>query len=186
MKRCAPGWPIWPSGRWQVEMRCPIASQENLEWLLDYGTARMPAADAVALECHLADCAACREMVAGRRAVDSALDLWEAPVVSSEFNRQLYQRIQQETSWRDRLWEPFRWLAAWRGISAVAAGCLIAAALIVTPRIIPDRPRSVPEQPSVTRVDSQQPEQVVRDLDDMEMLHNFDRAVHSVPGSAQL
>ena len=57
-------------------MRCPIASQENLEWLLDYGTARMPAADAVALERHLADCAACREMVVGRRAVDSALDLW--------------------------------------------------------------------------------------------------------------
>ena len=75
---------------------------------------------------------------------------------------------------------------AWRAIPVVAAGCLIAAALIVTPRIIPDRPASVPEQPSVTRVDSQQPEQVVRDLDDMEMLHNFDRAVHSGPGSAQL
>jgi len=168
-------------------MRCPIASQENLEWLLDYGTARMAAADAVALERHLADCAACREMVAGRQAVDSALDLWEAPVVSSEFNRQLYQRIQQETSWRDHLWGPVRWLTAWRrGIPAAAAGCLIAAALIVAPRMIPDRPASLSEQPPVIHVDSPQPEQVVRDLDDMEMLHNFDRAVHSGPGSAQL
>ena len=52
--------------------------------------------------------------------------------------------------------------------------------------MIPDQPASGREQPSVTRVVSQQPEQVVRDLDDMEMLHNFDRAVHSGPGSAQL
>jgi anti-sigma factor RsiW len=166
-------------------MKCPIASRENLEWLLDYGTPRMAAADAAAMERHLAGCAACREMVAGRNAVDAALDLWEAPAVSAVFNRQLYQRIQQETSWRDRLWEPFRWLAAWRGVPAAAAGCLIVAALIVTPRFMPDR-LAVPEQPSVIRVDSQQPEQVMRDLDDMEMLHNFDRAVQSGRGSAQL
>jgi hypothetical protein len=125
-------------------------------------------------------------MVEGRRAVHSALDLWEAPAVSPVFNRQLYQRIQNETSWRDRLWEPFRWLAAWRGIPAAAAGCLIVAAMIVTPRMLPERPASAPEQPQVIHVDSQQPEQVVRDLDDMEMLHNFDRAVHSGPGNAQL
>ena len=125
-------------------------------------------------------------MLAGRKAVDSALDLWEVPAVSPAFNRQLYQRIQQETNWRDRLWEPFRWLADWRGIPAAAAGCLIVAALIVTPRFMPDRPPSFPEQPSVVRVDPQQPEQVVRDLDDMEMLHNFDRAVQSGRGSAQL
>jgi anti-sigma factor RsiW len=167
-------------------MKCPIASRENLEWLLDYGTPRMAAGQAAALERHLTNCAACREMVASRRAVDSALDLWEAPGVSPAFNRQLYQRIQQQARWRDRLWEPFRWLVAWRGIPAAAAGCLIVAALIVTPRIMPDRPASVPEQPPVIRVDSQQPEQVVRDLDDMELLHNFDRAVHSGPGSAEL
>ena len=165
-------------------MKCPIASRENLEWLLDYGTPRMAAGQAAALERHLTNCAACREMVAGRRTVDSALDLWEAPGVSPAFNRQLYQRIQQETPWRERLWEPFRWMVAWRGIPAAAAGCLIVAALIVTPRIIPDRSASVPEQPPVIRVDSQQPEQVVRDLDDMEMLHNFDSAVQ--PGSAKL
>jgi len=169
-----------------VEMRCPIASRENLEWLLDYGTARMTAGDAAALERHLANCAACREMVEGRRAVDSALDLWEAPEVSRAFNRQLYQRIQQESGWRDRLREPFRWLVAGRGIPAAAAGCLIVAALIITPRIMPERTRSVPGQPSAIRVDTQQPDQVVRDLDDMEMLHNFDRAIQSGPGSAKL
>jgi anti-sigma factor RsiW len=169
-----------------VEVKCPIATRENLEWLLDYGTPRMAAGDQAALERHLTTCAACREMVEGRRAVHSALDLWEAPAVSPVFNRQLYQRIQNETSWRDRLWEPFRWLAAWRGIPAAAAGCLIVAAMIVTPRMLPERPASAPEQPQVIHVESQQPEQVVRDLDDMEMLHNFDRAVHSGPGNAQL
>jgi anti-sigma factor RsiW len=165
-------------------MRCPIASRENLEWLLDYGTPRMTAGHTAALERHLTGCAACREMLAGRRAVDWALDLWEAPGVSPAFNQQLYQRIQQEPRWRERLWESFRWLMAWRGIPAAAAGCLIVVALIVTPRIMPDRSASVPEQPPVIRVDSQQPEQVVRDLDDMEMLHKFDSAVQ--PGSAKL
>jgi len=169
-----------------VELRCPIASQENLEWLLDYGTSRMATGDAAALERHLSTCAACREMVAGRRSVDAALDLWEAPGVSPAFNRQLYQRIQHETSWRDRLWAPFRWLVAWRGIPAAAAACVIAAGLIVAPRMMVERPTAGPAQPPVIRVDSQQPEQVVRDLDDMEMLHNFDRAVQSGPGRAQL
>jgi anti-sigma factor RsiW len=169
-----------------VEVKCPILTGENLEWLLDYGTSRMGAGDAAALERHLTTCAACREMVEGRRAVHSALDLWEAPGISPGFNHQLYQRIQNETSWRDRLWEPFQWLAAWRGIPAAAAGCLIVAALIVTPRMMPERPASAPTAPQVIHVDSQQPEQVVRDLDDMEMLHNFDRAVHSGPGNAQL
>jgi anti-sigma factor RsiW len=167
-------------------MRCPITSRENPEWLLDYGTPRLAAGDAARLERHLAGCAACREMVAGRRAVESALDLWEAPAVSPAFNRQLYERIPHAASWRDRVWSPFHWLLAWRGIPAAAAGCLIVAALIVTPRILLERPVSAPEQPSVIRVDSQQPEQVVRELDDMELLHNFDRAVQSGPGSAKL
>jgi anti-sigma factor RsiW len=166
-------------------MRCPIASQENLDWLLDYGTPRMAAGNAAALERHLAGCAACREMVAGQQAVQSALDLWEAPEVSPAFNRQLYQRIQQQAQWRGRLWKPFRWLVAWRGIPAAAAACLIVAGLIVTPRVMLERPATV-SQPSAIRVDSQQPEQVVRDLDDMEMLHNFDRAVHTGAGSAEL
>jgi hypothetical protein len=52
--------------------------------------------------------------------------------------------------------------------------------------MLTERPGSVPEQPAVIHVDAQPPEQVVRDLDDMEMLHNFDRAVHSGPGNAQL
>jgi len=168
-----------------VEIRCPIASQEQLEWLLDYGTARMAAGDVVALERHLAGCAACREMVAGRQAVQSALDLWEAPGVSPGFNRQLYQRIQQETRWCDR-WEPFCWLMAWRGIPAAAAACLIVAGLIVTPRMMLERPASVSPQPPAIRVDSPQPEQVVHDLDDMEMLHNFDRAVGTSAGGAEL
>ena len=107
-----------------MEVKCPIATRENLEWLLDYGTPRMAAGDAAALERHLTTCAACREMVEGRRAVHRALDLWEAPPVSPVFNRLLYQRIQIETRWRDRLWEPFRWLAAWRGIGLMVANPL--------------------------------------------------------------
>ena len=166
-------------------MKCPIASQEHLEWLLDYGTARMAAPDAAALERHLAGCAACHEMVAGRQAVQSALDLWEAPGVSPVFNRQLYQRIQQESRWRDR-WEPFRWLMAWRGIPAAAAACLIVAGLIVTPRMMFERPAPVSPQAPAIGVDSPQPEQVVHDLDDMEMLHNFDRAVGNSAASAEL
>ena len=161
-------------------MKCPIASGENLELLLDYGTPRIAARDAAALEDHLANCAACREMVTGRQTVDSALDLWEAPEVSPAFNRQLYQRIQQPARWGDRLLEPCRWLLAGRGIPAAAAACLIVTVIVL------ERPARVAPQPPVIQQDSQKPEQVVRDLDDMEMLHNFDRAIHSGPGSAEL
>ena len=149
-------------------MQCPIESQENLELVLDYG--KIAGRDAAAFEQHLETCVACREAVAGQRAVQSALDLWEAPAVSPSFNQRLYQRIERQ-GWRRWVELAVRPLLVWRGVPVAAAVCLL-----ITAGIMLERPGAVmPPAPSAT-VETTQPDQVVNALDDMEMLGALDRS----------
>ena len=71
--------------------------------VLDLGSSRE-------LEQHLAGCASCRSAAADQAAVWNALDAWEAPAIPSDFNRRLYQRIEDgvRLSWWERLTRSFR------------------------------------------------------------------------------
>jgi anti-sigma factor RsiW len=159
-------------------MRCPIESQQNLELLLDYGTGRTASREATEFQRHLEACTACREAAAGQQTVRSALDLWETPEVSASFNRQLYQRIEQEAGWRERVVRLLRLLLTWRGVPIAATACLI-----VTTGIVLEHQQAVAPNPqSAASVETAQPEQVVNALDDMEMLGNF---VRSVPAAGR-
>ncbi|MBV8732469.1 MAG: hypothetical protein JO336_21880 [Acidobacteriia bacterium] len=155
-------------------MRCPIESGENLELVLDYGTPRMGKQEAAAFQQHLRTCGACSEAVAGQREVRAALDLWDAPPVSTSFNRQLYANIEQTAGWPERFLETLaravRVLLIGRGVPIAAAACLLVTAGIW----IEQRP--APNPPSVL-IEGARPEQVVHALDDMEMLGNFDQSV---------
>lgn len=158
-------------------MRCPIETQENLELLLDYGTARIANHDALAFEQHLKTCAACRAAVAGQQTVRSALDIWEIPEVTASFNRRLYERIEERPGWRDRFTEAMsrasHVLLVGRGVPAAAAACLIVTAGIMSYH----QPKPAMPHPRAAQIETAAPEQVVHELDDMEMLRNFDRAV---------
>jgi hypothetical protein len=167
-------------------VRCPIESQENLELLVDYGSATVASEAGAAFGQHLEVCARCREVVAGQEAVRWALDVWEAPAVSPSFTRHLYERIERSPAWRERLGETashlVRLLLVWRGVPIAAAACLIVTAGIMIEqsplglRLHKDR---MPNAQVLQRETTQPDEQVVDELDDMEMLGNFDRSVRA-------
>ena len=160
-------------------MKCPMESEENRDLLLEYGTGACGPRSA-AFARHVEDCAACQGFVAGRRTVWAALDEWEAPAISADFNRQLHQRIEQ-VSWWDRLFRPLRPLLAWNGLPVAAA-----AGLVITVGVMFQRPAGVTPQVETLRVEALQPEQVVNAIEDLEMLDNFDRGVRADAAKSQL
>src|ERR1700722_8111713 len=90
-------------------MNCPIQTGHR-EMLVDYAADALDREVARALEQHMAGCSACRTMAAGHSAVWQALDTWEAPAVSPDFDRRLYRRIENgvRLSWWERMARLFR------------------------------------------------------------------------------
>ena len=154
-------------------MRCPIETQEQAE-LLAFHSRKLGATRNALLEDHVKTCAACQEYVSGQRAVWESLDAWEAPPVSADFDRRLYQRIQAEVSWWDLLMRPFRPLVFRQGLPiAATAGLLLAAGLML------QRPAEVPPSavPQSAQVEAWAPEQAQHALDEMEMMRELNRLV---------
>ena len=161
-------------------MNCPLEIPENAQMLLDYGTRKLDAQRTAILERHMKICLACREFAAGQCALWEALDRWEAPPVSQDFDHRLYQRIEKEVSLWDRLVRPFRPLMVRRGLPVAAAACLmvVAGALVDRPAGSPV-PKTDMAQNDMAQVESVQPEQVERTLDAMEMLNEFSHRVRN-------
>ena len=150
-------------------MNCPIKTQENREWLLEYSAGRLEGERAAMVERHVEVCPACAQFVEGQRVVWNALGQWESPEISADFNRRLYQRIGQAkpATWLDRLARPFHPL--WRPLVPAAALCLLIVAGVAlhtpTATLNPNGPQA--------HVESVEPEQVERTLDDLQMLREL-------------
>jgi len=157
-------------------MRCPIETPETAEVLLAYGAGKLDAESRAALAQHMEVCDACREFARGHQAVWKALDAWEVPAVSADFNRRLYQRIDQEVSWWDALLRPFRPLFVRQGLPVAAAVALVvgAGALIMHPGGGP-----IPPAPVSAEVDVVAPDQAEHALQEMEMMREFNRLIHT-------
>jgi predicted anti-sigma-YlaC factor YlaD len=158
-----------------------MESEENRDLLLEYGTGKPGSLGSAAFARHLEECSACQGFVAGRRTVWAALDKWEAPAISADFNRQLHQRIEQEVSWWDKLSHPLRPLLAWNGLPVAAA-----AGLVITVGLMFQHPAGVTPQAETIRVEALQPEQVVNAIEDLEMLDKFDRGIRADAARPQL
>ena len=158
-------------------MRCAIDSHEDAEVLLAYCARKLDPARTAILESHIAVCPACREFAAAQQAVWSALEAWEGEPVSADFDRRFYRRIEQEGSvsiW-ERLMRPFRPVLVRQGLPIAAAACLL-----VTAGILLERPSQVsPANDNQVQVESVQPDQLDRALEDIEMLSDFHQAVRS-------
>jgi anti-sigma factor RsiW len=136
-------------------MDCPVKTQQNREWLLDYSAGRLDRQHAVMVERHVEACPDCARFVDEQRRVWEALGQWEPQEISADFNRRLYQKIDQA--------KPASWLQLlWRPLVPVAAACLllVAGVALHTPTATP-------------RVESVEPEQVERTLDDLQMLREL-------------
>jgi anti-sigma factor RsiW len=159
-------------------MKCPIETRENSELLLAYCARKLDPETTISLERHLAQCPSCREYQARQQAVWEAMDAWEAMPVSADFNRRLYRRIEEEaqTSWWSKLMRPLRPMFGpgllSRGLPLAATLCLLVMAGALLQRsdnlVVPgDRDMSE------VRLESVQPDEVERALDDMDMLRTI-------------
>lgn len=156
-------------------MMCPIESRET-EVLMAYSSGKLHAGLTPALAGHLENCPACREFVHAQRAVWDALDVWQAAPVSADFDRRLYQSIDQHVSWFDRVLRPFHWGGFRQAFPiAASAGLVLMAGLLlqhssVTPAV---------QQQNTAQMDALQPEQLELALDEMEALSQLSRPVHT-------
>jgi len=162
-------------------MQCPIQTTEHADILLDYSARRLSPATTAAFERHLLSCEACRKFASGQQAVWSALDSWEGIAPSEDFDRRLYARIGEfeQSGWWNRIWSRTSGPFSWKPVMPFAAACitLLAAFLLYSPSNTP----VVPLRES-SRVETLEPEQVERTLEDLEML----KQLSSTPGSQSL
>jgi hypothetical protein len=151
-------------------MNCPVKTQENTDWLLDYSAGRTDRGRLALIERHLEVCADCSKFVAEQRAVWNALGQWEPEPVRADFDRRLYRRIEETrpASWIDRLIRPLQ-PSFWRPAVPFAAACaVIVAGLLLHSPSAPVAPADSP-----ARMEKAEAEQVERTLDDMLMLREL-------------
>jgi hypothetical protein len=147
------------------------ACEEFRELLVAEAAAQLSVEDQARMREHLAICLGCAEIAEDQRMVWKALDTWEAPAVSPDFNRRLISRIESETTGS---WE--RWLGRWRPF-IVYKGLPVAAAVALTLTLLvvgvhPTKEPS-PAPGKVIENASIAPEQAESVLEDLETLREL-------------
>lgn len=163
-------------------MNCPMENRESDELPLNYVSGALDTHQAALFEQHMLSCAVCAKFAREQKAVWGALDLFEPVPVSADFDRRLYQRIDQvatnNASWWDRMAAALRSpMLARRGLPIAAAAAVLVAAGVIWER--PFATTAKPQTPLSAEVDNIQPDQVQHALDDMEMLREFNHLMRS-------
>ncbi len=155
-------------------MKCPFETADGPGLLLTFSSGKLDTPTKKLLESHVESCAACREFVHGQSALWSALDVWEAPAVSLDFDRRLYRKIEQQVSWWDLFLRPFR--PALRHTLPIAA----TSGIVIMATILLDRPSAAPViETHTAQVEALQPDQVEHALAEIEMLDQFNHLLRS-------
>jgi anti-sigma-K factor RskA len=146
-------------------MTCLNRNKQGTETLLDYCAGTLEQGRAEALEDHVRECAACRELIDAQKNLWKALDAWEAPGISADFDDRLYARIASEPA--HPVWRVWWNRISLRGVSwkpmlvGVAAVAVLAVGLTVYAPKAADTSRQIrPES-----VDVEQLEVTFQDLD---------------------
>jgi anti-sigma factor RsiW len=151
-------------------MNCPIENH-NPEMLVAYAAGELEPETTRELEQHLAGCAGCAPVAADQAAVWKALDAWEAPAVTPDFDRRLYTSIDAgvRLSWWDRLMHSFRAMPLRQALPLTAsAGLLLMAGLLL------QHPSGF--APVAPRGEIVRANQVESTLDDLDLLRQFSMA----------
>lgn len=161
-------------------MNCPIRNEETADLLLAYTARRLDPARTATLENHMDVCPECAEFRAGQELVWQALDAWEAPPVTPDFNRRLYQRIEIEAAapWYKRLFTTP--IAMWKPVIPLAAACMLVVAGFMLDHPVTNiaPPNPIPAIHSVAEA-----EQVENALDDLQLLRQLDTS--GTPGPSE-
>jgi hypothetical protein len=149
------------------EMNCPSETGKMAGILLEYPTGRLDPVVRAALDRHLTECQVCRDAIEAQTAIWNALDVWEPAPLSMDFNRRLWQKVDQVAAepWYSRL-------AGWKPMlpAAITALVLVAATLVFErPHEYSRQSVATEESVSVTEVD-----QAVNTLDDLQLLQQLD------------
>lgn len=155
-------------------MKCPTENWEDAD-LVAFATENLDADRGAQLQQHLQSCVSCRRVVEQQRAVWQALDAWEAPAISTDFDQRLYRRIEQKASWWSWI-DPARLFLVRQGLPVAAAACLIVVAGFVSQR------PAEPPAPKAAQIEGVQAEQVEHALDDIQMLGDFTHAARAEEG----
>jgi len=156
-------------------MKCPLETRDR-EILLAYSSHKLDAGEILSLDSHLENCAGCRDFVRAQRAICDALEAWEAPPVSADFDRRLSRRMDHQVSWLDRMMQPFQ-AFGFRQLVPIAASAgvvLMAGLLLERTAVTPQAP-----QHDTAQMETLQPEQLELALDEMEALSQLSRPVHT-------
>ena len=92
-------------------VECPAEGGARELLLVDYCAGRLAPAMARELEAHIFVCTDCRSAMEAQEAVWSALDSWDAPAITPDFNRRLFAAIDREESRHSTLVKWMRGLA---------------------------------------------------------------------------
>jgi hypothetical protein len=145
-------------------MICFTNHKEGAEILLQYSGGKLDAAQMREADLHVESCAECRLLVAAQRAVFAALDDFDAPAVSADFDQKLYARIAAERPTFWHRWLPVTPIVWWKPAVPVALAALALSALFV---VRTSNSGSTQQQPAIGKADVEQVEQA---LDDMDLL----------------
>lgn len=154
--------------------QCPSETEKLREILLEYPAGRLEPELKARLEKHLGECSACRDTVEAQTAMWNALDAWDAPVPSMDFNRRLWHEIDRVAA--EPWYKPrYRSLLDWRPLlPAMFATLLVLAAGLMITRSHDAPLQSVVPAGGVTAIDV---DQAVSTLDDLHLLQQLDSVV---------
>jgi hypothetical protein len=144
-----------------------MQSGENAELLLSYCARTLDAGAAAAMERHVAECAQCGPMAEAQKAVWAALDSWEALPVSEDFDRRLFEKLDEDR--RRPFWRALMPRLEWKPAFGLAAAGLSACAFL----LMRQQPPAI-EPASEVFADTVDVEQVERTLEDLDMLRQFE------------
>jgi hypothetical protein len=153
-------------------MQCPTQHGDNMGILLDFCARRLSAARTLEIERHLELCAACRQAVESQQSVWNLLSEWEPEPTSADFDRRLYQRLEEpeRTAWLVRLTGYVR--AVWKPAIPVLLTAATALTFVFVREPEP-APAPAPRSAAVETLDVNQVEQT---LDDLNMLRQMSPA----------
>jgi anti-sigma factor RsiW len=153
-----------------MKFQCPSETGKMMEVLLDYPAGRLEPGMRAALEQHLAGCSACRDAVEIQAAVWNTLDAWDPAPVSLDFNRRLWQKIDQKAA--QPWYAGALTIATWKPMLPTALLALV----VVAGGFFFERPHERPMQsvPANNGVSLTEVDQAVSTLDDLQLLQQLD------------